>query len=250
MFGLEYHWSIILCSPPSTRRTKLFPQVQSPPLLPPPKVELIEEKWVACDHCDKWRILDPGAEEPGDDEQWNCSMLAAAYRTADVVEPGNCGQRELTAEETAVARDPWLYLAEEDDSCLSVAKRLGKDPKAFVHANREIHGNWLTMTMKFKEGTILVIPNEHDMAEIRRQEEEKLAKENARREGNTPAERFWIKQDCRPLSSEIKQSGVLEVVCVFEDTGLLEYPMSEFPLSGAPPPEHELLREAIQKLKP
>jgi len=106
-----------------------------------PKVTLVEEKWVCCDQCDKWRILDPGASEPGDDDKWFCTMLAVAHKAGSLVVPGQCDQRELTAEETAVARDPLLYLAEEDDSCFSIARHLEMEPKSFVHANRQAHRN-------------------------------------------------------------------------------------------------------------
>lgn len=153
-----------------------------------PKVTLVEEKWVCCDKCDKWRILDPGAAEPGEDDKWFCTMLEVAHKSGPLTIPGDCGQRELTAEETAVARDPALYLAEEDDSCFSIAKKLDMDPKSFVHANRQVHGNFLTGTMKFKEGTVLVLPTDDDVAQVKKQEEEKEAKDALRRAGRTPGD--------------------------------------------------------------
>ena len=108
------------------------------------------------------------------------------------------------------------------------------------------------MTMKFKEGTVLVLPAEQDIAEVRRQEAAKEAREAARATsvGMTPAERFWIKQEFKPLSTQVKSSRMIDVAAKFEDTGVLEYPMTDFPMGTEPPPELQLLREAIAKLKP
>jgi hypothetical protein len=40
--------------------------------------------------------------------------------------------------------------------------------------------------MKFKAGTVLVIPTEEDRAQVKKQEDEKEAKEALRRAGRTP----------------------------------------------------------------
>jgi hypothetical protein len=42
----------------------------------------------------------------------------------------------------------------------------------------------------------------------------------------------------------------MDVISKFEDTGVLEYPMTEFPVPDTPPYEHTMLTEAIRKLKP
>ncbi|CAM9922175.1 unnamed protein product, partial [Choristocarpus tenellus] len=38
------------------------------------KAKKVEQQWVCCDHCEKWRKLGPGVEKDSLPEKWYCSM--------------------------------------------------------------------------------------------------------------------------------------------------------------------------------
>lgn len=65
-----------------------------------------------------------------------------------------------------------------------------------------------------------------------------------------PAEKFWVAQAFGPVCYLTKQTRIMDVISKFEDTGVLEYPMTEFPVPEKSPYERTLLAEAIGKLKP
>ncbi|KAJ1395192.1 Zinc finger, CW-type [Sesbania bispinosa] len=46
-----------------------------PEMVPPPAPQLIEEDWVCCDSCQKWRLLPIGLKPEQLPEKWLCSML-------------------------------------------------------------------------------------------------------------------------------------------------------------------------------
>ncbi|KAJ1427281.1 Zinc finger, CW-type [Sesbania bispinosa] len=55
-----------------------FPIAENNPIsemVPPPAPQLIEEDWVCCDNCQKWRLLPIGLKPEQLPEKWLCSML-------------------------------------------------------------------------------------------------------------------------------------------------------------------------------
>ena len=43
---------------------------------------LVDEQWVGCEQCDRWRILPPGAPQPDDNEPWYCFMYPDPARAS------------------------------------------------------------------------------------------------------------------------------------------------------------------------
>eukprot|EP00955_Chlamydomonas_euryale_P094442 364858-Chlamydomonas_euryale.AAC.10 len=52
---------------------------------------MIEESWVQCDKCSKWRLLPPGSTMPPDNVPWYAYKLAHAHEPAVAAEStGTC----------------------------------------------------------------------------------------------------------------------------------------------------------------
>eukprot|EP00250_Pteridium_aquilinum_P002610 c12832_g1_i1 orf=269-3829(+) len=68
--------------PASVPEAVLSDKPSQPGALPPPSTEnpippyvMITEHWVACDKCEKWRLLPPGVDEGHFVGKWRCKML-------------------------------------------------------------------------------------------------------------------------------------------------------------------------------
>ena len=55
----------------------------------PAGAETVDDPWVQCERCDKWRRLPPGSALPGDDDRWFCEMNPdRRFHKCDVPEEG------------------------------------------------------------------------------------------------------------------------------------------------------------------